>query len=217
MAKSLQQLNLEFGKEYAFEQKPVALPTLLDILRAASAEFRYRGRAELKMGGVAWRVLAVENDAVLLISEEILGQRKFHGGVFFRGWNESEIREYLNGAFYGSFPAEARALIKEVTNRTARAAGDDTGIASRDRIFLLSLEEAQNGRYFANEADRTAVHNGAAWWWWLRCPGAGFDAAPATGDMVMAVDQSGVLNRAYIDLAIGGVRPALWMDLSTGA
>jgi hypothetical protein len=217
MTKSLQQINLEFKKEYVFERKPAVPPTFLDILRAASAEFRYRGKAELEMGGVAWRVLATENDAVLLISEEILGQRKFHGGDSFRGWGGSDIREYLNGAFYGSFPAEARALIKEVTNHTARAADDDTELASRDRIFLLSLDEAQNGKYFANEKDRAAACGGDGWWWWLRCPGVGFDARPAVGDMVMAVDKNGVFNRAYIDLAIGGVRPALWMNLKAGA
>jgi hypothetical protein len=216
MTKSLQQINLEFKKEYIFERKPAIPPTLRDILRAAAAEFRYRGKAELEMGGVAWRVLTVENEAVLLISKEILGQRKFHGDEPFRGWNDSEIREYLNGAFYGSFPAEARALVKEVTNRTARTCDDGTEIASRDRIFLLSLEEAQNGKYFANEKDRATVYGGVGWWWWLRCPGAGFDAAPAVGDMVMAVDKNGVFNRAYIDLAIGGVRPALWMDPNAG-
>jgi hypothetical protein len=213
MTKSLQQINIEFKKEYVFERKPAIPPTLRDILRAAAAEFRYRGKAELEMGGVAWRVLTVENDAALLISKEILGQRKFHGGAPFRGWNESEIREYLNGAFYGRFPAEARALIKEATNRTARAFDDDTEIVSRDRIFLLSLDEAQNGKYFANEKDRAAVYDGEGWWWWLRCPGAGFDAKSAVGDMVMAVDKNGVFNRAYIDLTIGGVRPALWMGL----
>ncbi|MDR2088095.1 MAG: DUF6273 domain-containing protein [Clostridiales Family XIII bacterium] len=189
------------------------MPRFSDILRAASAEFRHRGEAELEMGGVAWRVLAAENDAVLLISKEILGQRKFHGGPPFRGWGESEIREYLNGPFYGSFPAEARTLIREVTNYTARAYNDDARLASRDRIFLLSLDEAQDGKYFADEKDRAAVCDGAGWWWWLRCPGAGFDVKFAANDMVMAVDRSGVFNRAYIDLAIGGVRPALWMEL----
>jgi hypothetical protein len=214
MAKSLQQVNLEFKKEYVFERKPAGSLTFLDILRAASAEFRYRGRAELEMGGVAWRVLATEKDAALLISKEILGQRKFHGGQPFPGWAASEIRGYLNGAFCDSFPGEARALIREVTNYTAKAYNDDAKIASRDRIFLLSLDEAQSGKYFADEKDRATICDGVGWWWWLRCPGAGFDMKSAAGDMVMAVDKNGILNRAYIDLAIGGVRPALWMSLN---
>jgi hypothetical protein len=214
MAKSLQQINLEFKKEYVVERKPAGLPRFLDILRAASAEFRYRGKAEIEMGGVTWRILAVEDDAVLLISEEILGRRRFHGGADSQGWSESEIREYLNGAFYGSFPVESRALIREVTNLTAKAHDDDAKIASRDRIFLLSLDEAQNGGYFADEKDRAAVCDGAGWWWWLRCPGAGFDVQSGASDMVMAVDKSGAFNRAYIDLAIGGVRPVLWMELN---
>jgi hypothetical protein len=213
MAKSLQQINLEFKKAYAVERKPAGLPRFPDILRAASAEFRYRGRAELEMGGVAWRVLAAENDAVLLISKEILGRRRFHDKTPFRGWSGSEIREYLNGAFYGAFPTEARMLIREVTHYTARSCNDDTKIASRDRIFLLSLDEAQNGRYFADEKDRTALCDGAGWWWWLRCPGTGFDVKSGADDMVAAVDKSGAFNRAYIDLTIGGVRPALWLGL----
>jgi hypothetical protein len=214
MTKSLQQINLEFKKEYVFERKPAGPPTLLELLRAASAEFRYRGKAELEMGGVAWRVLAAEKDAVLLISKEILGQRKFHGGSPFPGWAGSEIREYLNGAFFSSFPGEARGLIREVTNYTAKAYNDDGKMPSQDRIFLLDLDDAQNGKYFADEKDRATVCDGVGWWWWLRCPGAGFDVKSATGDMVMAVDKNGVLNRAYMDLAIGGVRPALWMSLN---
>ncbi|MDR2296203.1 MAG: DUF6273 domain-containing protein [Clostridiales Family XIII bacterium] len=217
MAKSLQQINLEFKKTYVFEKAPAGLPRFPDILRAASAEFRYRKKAELEMGGVAWRVLTVEDDAVLLLSKEILGRREFHGTAPFRGWCESEIREHLNGAFYDSFPREARALIREVTNHTARAYNDDAKIASRDRIFLLSLDEAQNGRYFADEKDRTALCDGESRWWWLRCPGAGFNMSSAANDMVMAVDQNGVFNRAYVDLPIGGVRPALWMNLRGGA
>jgi hypothetical protein len=215
MAKSLQQINLEFRNTYAFEKTPAGLPRLSDILRAAAAEFRYRKRAEFEMGGVAWRVLAAEKEAVLLISKEILGRRKFHGEASFRGWCESEIRAYLNGAFYDGFPPEARARIREVTNYTARAYNDDAKIASRDKIFLLSLDEAQNGLYFADEKDRTAVCGDAGrWWWWLRCPGAGFDTQSAADDMVTAVDKNGVFNRAYVDLTIGGVRPALWMNLS---
>jgi hypothetical protein len=216
MTKSLQQINLEFKKEYVFERRPAGPPVLTDILRAASAEFRHRGKAELEMGGVSWRVLADRRDALLLISKEIMGQRKFHGGEFFRGWNGSEIREYLNGAFLESFPAEARALIAEVTNRTARAYDDDMSVTSQDKIFLLSFDEAQNDKYFTDEKDRAALYDGVGWWWWLRCPGVGFDVKSAASDMVMAVDKNGAFNRAYVDLAIGGVRPALWMRLNDG-
>ncbi|MDR2132591.1 MAG: DUF6273 domain-containing protein [Clostridiales Family XIII bacterium] len=214
MAKSLQQINLEFKKECDFEKKPAGLPRFADILRAASAEFRYRGKAEIEMGGVAWRALATENDAILLISKEILGLRKFHGEPPFRGWRESDIRAYLNGAFLGAFPAEARELIREIEHRTARSADGDEDVASRDGIFLLSFDEARDGEYFADEKDRAAAYDGESWWWWLRCPGAGFDVKSAASDMVMAVDKNGLFNRAYVDLAMGGVRPALWMELS---
>jgi hypothetical protein len=211
MTKSLQQINLEFKREYSFEKSSVRIPRFSDILRAASAEFRYRKKAELEMGGVAWRVLTVKNDAILLISKEILGRRKFHGASPFRSWNESEIRAYLNGAFYDRFPAEARALIAEVANDTASAPGGEK-LVSRDRIFLLSLDEARDGQYFADAEDRVAVCGGTGpWWWWLRCcGGADFDASAAS-DMVTAVDKNGLFNRAYTDLEMGGVRPALWM------
>jgi hypothetical protein len=217
MTKSLQQINLEFKKEYIFERKPAGPPKLIDVLRETSAEFRHNGKAELEMGGVSWRVLTVRQNALLLISKEILGRRKFHGGEFFRGWSGSEIREYLNGPFLSSFPTEAKALIAEVTNRTARACDDETLIDSKERIFLLSFDEAQDSEYFADERDRSAVCDGVDWWWWLRCPGVGFDANAGAGDMVMAVDKNGAFNRAYVDLAMGGVRPALWMRLNGDA
>ncbi|MDR2355270.1 MAG: DUF6273 domain-containing protein [Clostridiales Family XIII bacterium] len=216
MAKSLQQINLEFNRESGFERGLAALPRFSDILRAAFSEFRYRGKAELEMGGVVWRVLATEDEAVLLISKEILGRRKFHGASPFCGWNESEIRAYLNGAFYDRFPAEARALIPAVANDTATDCEGER--VSRDRIFLLSLDEARDGRYFADAEDRIALYGGEGpWWWWLRCCGAGIDANAAVNDTVAAVDKNGIFNRAYTDLEMGGVRPALWMRLGGGA
>jgi hypothetical protein len=216
MTKSLQQVNLEFKKEYVFERKPAGPPKLTDVLMKTSVEFRNTGKAELEIGGVVWRVLTVRRDALLLISKDILGRRKFHGGELFRGWNGSEIREYLNGPFLSSFPAEAKSLIAEAANHTARTCDDNTLVASNDMIFLLSFDEAKDGKYFADEKDRTAICAGVAWWWWLRCPGAGFDITSGADNMVMAVDKNGAFNRAYIDLAMGGVRPALWMRLSDG-
>ncbi|MDR3294924.1 MAG: DUF6273 domain-containing protein [Clostridiales Family XIII bacterium] len=210
MAKSLEQINATFRNEYV----DPAIASLLENANTAVNDFHADGHGTFGMADRTWRVLTAEGNFVLAISEDIVGQRRFHKASPYPGWDGSEIRAYLNDSFFNSLPFEAKALITEVTTHTARAYDDDTQSASKDKVFLLSLDEAQNSVFFGGNRDRSAHFNGTALWWWLRCPGAGFEVSASAGDTVMAVDETGALNRAYVDLSIGGLRPALWLNLN---
>lgn len=65
-------------------------------------------------------------------------------------WETSHIREYLNGEFYASFDTDDRNRIVEVVNENNDNPwyGTDGGNATKDKIFLLSIDEVV--RYFGD-------------------------------------------------------------------
>lgn len=72
---------------------------------------------------------------------------------------------------------------------------------------MLSLEEAK--RYFSDDEQRIAKdEKGATNWWWLRSSGDYNDAAAIDNDgTILAYDY-------YYNVSeVGGVRPALWLNL----
>ena len=148
----------------------------------------------ITFGPYEWRVLDVQNNAALVITEEIIEQRAYHDKYVDITWADCEIRKYLNGEFCDRFRAAEQAGILPVVNQNpdnpwyGTTGGEDT----QDRVFLLSLEEAvcryfgdsgallynprAKQRYWFERKDqhnyrRNAAFKGQAWWWWLRTPG----------------------------------------------
>lgn len=98
-------------------------------------------------GGHVWRVLDVQNDRKLLLSEHIIEMRPFNCSSRFGEdamWATSDIRHYLNSDFLvNTFTAseQARILQTVVSNGGNPWFGSSVGANTRDHIFLLSLEE----------------------------------------------------------------------------
>ena len=182
----------------------------------------------IKFGGYTWLVLAIEDGKALIITEDILWKCGYHAAVVGVTWEDCALRKYLNDEFYNTFSAEERRLIVETTLRNPDNLwyGTEGGGDTLDRIFLLSLEEADRyfgdsgdyrninrkgsgGYWFSNDHDeeRQAAYEGDAGYWWLRS--SGFDSRDAT--YVYDTGRVGVygINVTYIR----GVRPALWLYL----
>ena len=162
----------------------------------------------IPFGGHNWRVLVIDNNRALIISQNVLERRAYHTSYTNITWEYCTLRTYLNGTFYNSFSAADRARIHQVTNQNPNnpTCGTPGGNPTQDRIFLLSIAEAQ--QYFSSNADRIATYNGSAVWWWLRSPGDDSIAAAyvyGSGDIYMY--------GSYVGGTDGGVRPALWLNL----
>lgn len=150
--------------------------------------------AIVTFGGYAWRVLDIQNNAALLLTEEIIELRAYHDVYKETTWADCGLRKYLNGAFYDTFNEADRSRILPVINKNPDNPwyGTQGGEDTQDHIFLLSLEEAvckyfgdsseklyhrgQNQRYWFQRKDennikRRATSLGCMWWWWLRTPG----------------------------------------------
>ena len=187
--------------EAAFEnmQKPSALSALPSPPKVGEI---------IAFGGFQWRVLMlVKGNRVLLISNDILEKRAYHGSVEARSgaeygvnWEKSDLRAYLNGKFLEKFSADEKSKIALTRNETKNSKDTD------DYVFLLGLEEAR--LMFKTSGDRIAKFNETASWWWLRTPGRDeYRATNVYGDGHVYVRGSNVNSRD------GGVRPVLWLNL----
>jgi len=132
-------------------------------------------------GGYDWRVLDVQDGRALIITENIIEKRPFcdDGNVAgkFVGWEDSDLREYLNGVFYSNFNESDRDRVIKVTNNNP----DNPWLVSpsekntENYIFLLSLDElvqyfGDSGQLNDNRLNEPIMVDDGEWgvsWWWI--------------------------------------------------
>lgn len=162
----------------------------------------------LSFGKYKWRVLAVNGDKALLLSEDIIESRAYHVDQSDITWENCAVRGYLNGDFYKQFSSKERAQISgsNVANSNNPQHGTNGGNSTSDNVFLLSLSEVK--QFFENNGDRVSKKSGEPAWWWLRSPGG-------RGVYAAFVDKDGKVSDGgnLVNNASGGIRPALWINL----
>ncbi len=195
---------------------------------------------KIRFGRYEWRVLDIQNDMALIITDEIIEQRAYHNAYKEITWADCTLRKYLNGTFYETFDEVDQSKIVMVTNKNFdnQWYGSEGGADTLDQIFILSLEEVCkyfgdsssllqnrgiNQRYWFQRKDennnkRLAKLQGSegCWWWWLRSPGrVNLKAAYIFGtDGNIGIQGNNVLKGNISDgKCTGGVRPALWLKL----
>lgn len=182
-----------------------------------------------------WLVLDKDEEGgrALLVTSDCIECMPFHSEKTDITWEDCSLRQWLNSVFLQeAFSKEEQDQILEtdVETRTLEDSGEEEIVTSKDRVFLLSDEQAR--RYFEKKSDRTAGVSQAirekleedadeesglkpgvselsdAAFWWLRTPGD-------RGDCVQCVGAEGSLVTAgYLAVQANfGVRPALWVDL----
>ena len=171
---------------------------------------------------IGWRVLEVSGGSALIVSEYALDARAYNEDYESVMWATCTLRKWLNGEFYDTaFNEEEKGLIAltKVKNADNPKYGTDGGKDTEDRVFLLSLGEAE--RYFEDDEDRRAFPTEYAIaqdvyvdrdlgtvWWWLRSPGpnscyaAGVDPDGSLGDCGHYVDRNWHAARPALRLII---------------
>ena len=193
----------------------------------------------LSFGGYNWRVLDIQDNVALLITEDIIEQRAYHDAYKDITWADCSLRKYLNGEFYDKFSEADKSRIMPVLNKNLdnQWYGSKGGVDTKDSIFLLSIEEVckyfgdsrsklynrgKNQRYWFERKDennnkRIARFEGETWgsWWWLRSPGrVSVKAVYIHGDGNIGIQGNNILKGNISDgKCTGGVRPALWLKL----
>lgn len=196
---------------------------------------------KISFGSYDWRVLDVQNNSALIITECIIEQRSYHDAYKDITWADCALRKYLNGEFYDKFNETDKERIISVVNKNSdnQWYGSEGGVDTRDSIFLLSIEEVvcqyfgdsssklyhpgKKQRYWFERKDennskriaRLEPNNGGIWWWWLRSPGrVNIKAVYIHGDGNIGIQGNNILKGNISDgRCTGGVRPALWLKL----
>ncbi|AOT71863.1 DUF6273 domain-containing protein [Geosporobacter ferrireducens] len=196
---------------------------------------------KISFGSYDWRVLDIQNNTALIITECIIEQRAYHDAYKDITWADSSLRKYLNGEFYNKFNATDKSRIIPVINKNPdnQWYGSKGGADTQDSIFILSIEEVvcqyfgdsssklqnrgKNQKYWFERKDennskriaRLEANKGGIWWWWLRSPGrVNVKAVYIHGDGNIGIQGNNILKGNISDgKCTGGVRPALWLKL----
>lgn len=197
---------------------------------------------------IKWRVLENADGQLFLLSDQNLDVFQYHTDLESITWERSTMRSWLNGYdashntggdsgidytsdnFIGTaFSAKEQAAIAdtEVFNDDNPTNGTEGGNNTTDQIFLLSIAEAQNSSYFADNSSRIATNTayvagggkigssymngvGEAGYWWLRSPGD-LDHRAAGVSVDGGVGSYGF----YVSFDSIAVRPAFNLDLTS--
>ena len=197
---------------------------------------------------IKWRVLENADGQLFLLSDQNLDVFQYHTDNESVTWETSTMRSWLNGYdashntggdsgidytsdnFIGTaFSAKEQAAIAdtEVFNDDNPTCGTEGGNNTTDQIFLLSIAEAQNSSYFADNSSRIATNTayvagggklgssymngvGEAGYWWLRSPGD-LDHRAAGVSVDGGVGRYG----HGVRIAYNAVRPAFNLDLTS--
>ncbi|MCL2455257.1 MAG: DUF6273 domain-containing protein [Micrococcales bacterium] len=223
---------------------PLDYESQVDHEAGAYAEYGYdpaESKTTVDLGQRSWRVLTVRGERrpggglslrALLLSEDVVALAPFHDADGTVDWDRCWLRRTLNDEqavrrLVGD-EAYRYVLLRPVVTEgwDESGSGEDivfqrTEKSNEDRVFLLNREEVLN--YFNNmpvNKPQVYDHGQAKFegedvsaWWWLRSPGY----APA---FVARVDTGGALGGygGYDGVgvaAVGGVRPALWLNLES--
>jgi|GEM_PF-3538858 hypothetical protein len=181
--------------------------------------------------GYAWRILHKDGDDVLVITEHVIKEQRYHSATHANlTWRQSDMRAYLNGGndnvgldagvfdgngLYQSFSAGFQALIKPTTLSSH-------GQLDTDNVFLLSESEmfmtgdTSNNIYpgvtlFADDAARKTTKvpgiSSGTFYYWLRTR-KGSNSWEAYVD----IGKGTLGNASFFNHR--GVRPCVVLDLS---
>ena len=188
---------------------------------------------------IDWIVLDKKDGKALLLSRYALDAKPYHEEWKDITWEDCTLRSWLNDTFYTTaFSKKERGYIATTTviNDDNPEYGTEGGNNTKDKVFLLSIDEVTSYSYFSSNWDEwdvarrcqvteyAKVQGGWAYseeeygwygtteydgngWWWLRSPGNyGGNAALVYFDG--RVDRLG--NRVVGNAPV--VRPALWVE-----
>ncbi len=179
--------------------------------------------AENGKEAITWVVLAAEKDNILLVAEKVLDTKTYNNELADITWENSTVRAWLNKDFLdAAFTSKEKKKIVEstVVNPDNPKYNTPGGSETKDKLFLLSLEESEKfftsdelrrakGTLYASnnglDLDSSILYAGNSVWW-LRTPGLKANHA-------CYVNKDGVIYQTlFVNLPNFGIRPAMRLE-----
>ena len=237
-AKDVKAVNQDGSKAVKSAAKPKVVKTAdkaaaakasaLEINEGDCVEFgSYYQENSSEKAPIEWLALKKSGTKVLLISRYGLDCKQYHHENADMTWENSDLRKWLNGEFLNkAFTAseQEKIAVTKLANDNNAKFSTSGGNSTEDRVFCLSLEEAESlfkkkaarkcvpTPYAAEEGafedDDELVDGRSCCCWWLRSPGDHQNIASI-------VFTDGVLDPRgdYVYRDYNAVRPALWVNL----
>ena len=161
---------------------------------------------------IEWIILEDDENEMFLLSKDVIVSKAYNEGRNDTTWEDCSLRKWLNKEFYQrAFTKDEQARINKTNliNVPNRVSGLNGGNETEDKVFLLSVHEAELyfGKGMAEKATAKDVDGRYTYSWWLRSPGL-------YGNQAAFIDTSGYLSDLgdYVDIDTYGVRPAMWIS-----
>ncbi len=219
IARSRYELPTIVYKAYTLEGETLDISSL--SVGGTAVFGRFPTDSTYEMQPLVWRVLAMEDDRALLMTEQEI--MSIYDHIKQNGmWENSPIRKLLNEGFFRSaFTEKEQAQIETVQLKNLKnpTLPGDNRIDTKDKVFVLSFEEAE--KYLPTQEIRKASHTKYAFeqtmakreWgdWNLRTEGkkpwGPVSVSETFGDYAMTGNHVG---RDYI-------RPCIWIKRAVPA
>ena len=160
---------------------------------------------------IEWLVLEKNNNKVLLLTKYLYSGEQYNKKSTNISWEDSDIRKFLNQEFIDkNFDENEKEsiIITDVVNNDNAEYGTKGGNNTKDKVFLLSLNEVK--KYLRNESLRNADTRyqdiDIDPTWWLRSPGETLRRASYVhGNGGSIVERGDDVICGYY------IRPAMWV------
>lgn len=168
----------------------------------------------VEFAGNVWLVLERLEDRILILSRDVLEHRAYHNAPESVTWETCDLRSYLNRTWIDRQLSqdEAHRVVETTVNNPSNTKyGIAGGNPTSDKVFLLSLQEAEY--YFTGSPDLLKARGKdteETVWWHLRSPGEASDVAASVSSGGL-IDYHGTAE--CVDDATGGIRPAMWLTI----
>ena len=95
-----------------------------------------------------WVVLSNDGSKALLVTKYVIDYMSYTPGFEEATWDYSSIRDWLNSDFYkAAFSKDEKSKIKSTTVKNFGVDGAYGGENTKDKVFLLSYDDATNTKY----------------------------------------------------------------------
>ena len=178
---------------------------------------------------IEWLVLEVNEGKALMISRYAIDAEDYESFDYNATWETCWLRHWLNGKFYESaFNTEEKLSIQltKIRNNDNPEYGTAGGNDTEDKVFLLSIEEAET--YWDSDEERVCyptqhaidarckISEIGSCSWWLRSPGDYYWKAAfvrVSGKIEMRGYFKQISGLDYKPYGFVSVRPAIWVSL----